>query len=180
MATNRDELKKIAEFAFNFALDRLQKQGGFHNFAHVVGEDGSINVLTAEPGEGPMEQEKNAFADAVNALIYAKGGRAVILVADSTRAEVTHPEAVQRMNRGERFTAEQCIKRGWAKREDVVTTTIETPEWWYACLQVYRRNAHGHIILGERTEDSSENPTAHMEGRFFSFFRHKKAQDATA
>src|SRR5690349_16532422 len=134
---NKEELRRLADFAFNFALSRLKENGGFYNFAHVVGADGSMNVITAEPGKGPVEREKQAFADAINALIYSTQADAVILVADVTRAEVTNPEAIQRMNRGERFTAAECIQRGWAKREDAISLSVEQPHWWWARLQVY-------------------------------------------
>jgi hypothetical protein len=170
-----EELKGIAEFALNFAVGILQKGEELVPFAHVIGGDGTLHILHAIPGGGDVNSEKDAYADGINEMIRRTDGTAVVLVNDTLVVDVTHPEAKQRINQGERFTASQVIARGWGKKQEALIVTIESPNWFYLLKQTYRRNAAGAIILIDRVEMDSDDPRmSHREGRFYRFFRQQE------
>jgi hypothetical protein len=173
------ELRAFSDHALEFAKHFLREHGNFNPMFQVLSASGVDVVVAGEPPEDiDLNLAKDALSEKVRELVRERQATAVCNVGDGWSMQLDKRHPLFRAARSGRYSTEQLERMGVAKRQEVLTVTLETPIYSRVVMQFYYRNSEGAIIFRELKDADSTNPEMRPEGRFYNFFDQAKAASA--
>lgn len=163
-------LQDLLDFNINFALSEMRAGKVVHPMATLVPEKEGAEFAVFQNASGLNAEQ---MRKAILTKIAEEGIKGVAFVSEAWFTQVTSPEALHRLDKGERFGSEEIVKRGWGKKRETLICSVETRTELHIVYQFFRRNSHGHVILEDLQQEMNVSGSD-FEKRtgIFCFFDH--------